>query len=713
MPSRNASSSPSPNKKPKHKVAKVVITPPAERRASKKKPEVHVNETSAPEDILHASWEFISAFQFFNTFKAYFHLPKNLSISKLEQAMLAGKDDMQQQQQQQQQQQLDDEDESVMHLKRESSVLSQQSSASSSSSSAATPRPVRYYLANFMVHIMSPLLTQRQKTLINTDNYEQFIADVFPDFTNFAEMSVLDKIKVLKSIEMAHVEIGDPELASLQNGQSGEELRFAPLGNDYEGWVYWYFGGDRLYREIPLPIGRKTVTLSDTLEFTFELVCSTIQEWKDVIDKFKPTKRTSNKELASAITALGKEVVAKLEAREEYRLKNEAKIKRARELELMPKKRSRRLEVKFDEQAKRQKLLDEAKEQAELEEKERQRKAKEAKLAADRDRKELQAEEAKIRKDMFTVINDFVTQGQETEADMKPLKTPITSKTPEDERVQKMRGWIKLLRGAVSVALVGDEPEQQQQQQQQQQIQFIGPGVNTALLESVVFKNTMRIYLATLLLFKLNPITLAYENTEEVHKKLMLNRYGSVDAFCQELNTALESISDAAVREDAIRMLMIIFAPAEQEQSHAVVDMPVQDPIADNSTLVPEVAMEMATKDQAADNSTSVPEVAMETDAATNITTTTTITASTTTMTHITPENTTESTAALEVAEPISSDPIMSTEMPAVGNDNVTTSSLSNVQELSNNKIHSTITAEESPSVASVPKVTSPQQHQT
>lgn len=110
--------------------------------------------------------------------------------------------------------------------------------------------------------------------------------------------------------------------------------------------MYWYFGDDRLYREIPLPVGRKAVTISDTREFTFELVCSTIQEWKDILEKFKPTKRTSNRDLASAISALGREMVAKLEAREENRLRNEAKIKRARELELMPKKRSRRLEVK-------------------------------------------------------------------------------------------------------------------------------------------------------------------------------------------------------------------------------------------------------------------------------------------------------------------------------------------------------------------------------
>lgn len=166
-------------------------------------------------DILHASWEFISAFQFFNTFKAYFHLSKNLSIEQLENALLAKKDDLQQQQQQQ-----DDEvqDDASMHLKRESSVLSQQSNQS------GTPQPMRNYLANFIVHILSPLLTQRQKGVINNDNYEDYIAQVFPEYTNFSEMSILDKIKVLKSIELAHVEIAHPDLLALQSDKSSEAL---------------------------------------------------------------------------------------------------------------------------------------------------------------------------------------------------------------------------------------------------------------------------------------------------------------------------------------------------------------------------------------------------------------------------------------------------------------------------------------------------------
>lgn len=132
----------------------------------------------------------------------------------------------------------------------------------------------------------------------------------------------------------------------------------------------------------------------------------------------------------------------------------------------------------------------------------------------------------------------------------------------------------------------------------------------------------MRIYLATLLLFKLNPITLAYENTEEVHRKLVLNRYDDMDSFTQELNTALESMSDPTVQEDAIGVLTSVFSldPPQVEESEEI-DTSKQE-----------------------DVTSPVTDTILDTDTA-NTTTTTTIASQTT------PENTTESTAALKIAE--------------------------------------------------------------
>ncbi|KAI8647159.1 hypothetical protein BD408DRAFT_398869 [Parasitella parasitica] len=519
------------SKKTKYKAPRVII--PIKKTKPRKKPEVHVNESSSPEEMLHASWEFISAFQFFSTFNAYFRLPKGLSIEQLEEALLAGKEEEQV------------EDEHLAHSKRESSVLSQQSSPS------GTCQPVQNYLANFMVHIISPLLTQRQKTLINNDNYEQFIADVFPDYRNFADMHILDKIKVLKSIEMAHVEIADPDLLALQIDKSSRALRFAPLGTDREGWVYWYFGDYRLYREMPLSIGKKGPTMSDTLGFTFELICSTIEQWKEFIEKLQSVKRASNKGLTKAVVTVGSEVIAKLEAKEEARMKHEAKLKRAIEVELMPKKRSRRLEAKFDEQVKKQKLSNGETVPTDMEEPAScEKKAEKAKPMMGHDRKEILSAESLLRKEIYGFIMDLIVTGQETKAAMKPLTTFVNSKTTEQQGLEKMQGWIKLLEGSVSMEMSEEDGE----------IRFVGESVNTAF-GSILFKSTMMVYLKTLLLFMLNPISVAYETTDQLYGDLVLGRLDGIESFSLTLNNVIASITDISIREGAIRLLSAVFLP--------------------------------------------------------------------------------------------------------------------------------------------------------
>jgi hypothetical protein len=58
-----------------------------------------------------------------------------------------------------------------------------------------------------------------------------------------------------------------------------------------------------------------------------------VEEWHEIVKKFQPSKRTSSKELLTKIREIGLEVVGKLEAPEATRIRNEAKLKRAKELE--------------------------------------------------------------------------------------------------------------------------------------------------------------------------------------------------------------------------------------------------------------------------------------------------------------------------------------------------------------------------------------------
>lgn len=199
----------------------------------------------------------------------------------------------------------------------------------------------------------------------------------------------------------------------------------------------------RLYREIPIPYGKRGNDLISSTDFTFQLVCSTEQEWHETVKAFQNSRKS--RELYAKICEIGLEVIAKLEAREATRIKNEAKLKRAKELELIPKKRSSRLEAKQEEEAKRQKLMEIARQQAELEEIERKDKAKQAKKLAEQEKQEVRTEEARLRYDTQDYVTKLLNDGLATEAEAKEFRTQIKSGAIEYERIHKMQGWIRLL----------------------------------------------------------------------------------------------------------------------------------------------------------------------------------------------------------------------------------------------------------------------------
>ncbi|GAA5809488.1 hypothetical protein MFLAVUS_002896 [Mucor flavus] len=477
-------------------------------RNTKEKPTISVTKNSSPEEIFSSSWRFINTVQFFDRFREYFELPK-LSIEKLEQGLLLDKWDSSQ-------------------TERESSV---------SSSTSQPEQALDNYLVQFLIQIIAPLLNQR--LTLNVNNLDRHLSRLFPQYsTPFASLSILDKISLLKDIQDLHLRNLDDKFVSFKNEKSAEEMRVEPLGTDYQGWKYWYFGDTRLYREIPIPNGKRGQTIID-IDFTFQLVCSTEQEWQDIITAFQPCNRTGNKELCSKIIEIGSQVIHKLEAVKAAKARNEAKLKRSKELELIPKKRSSRLEVKQDIEAKRQKTLEIAKQQAELEEYERKHKLQMEKKLAEQERQELRVEEARLRNNVHEFISQIISSGQNKHdlTTLKELRTVLSKRASKQERLNRMQAWIKLLDWDVTL----DENSGNL-------IKFRGSNLDQAL-DNILFKNTLRVYIATLM--KSNT-----GNLESIYKKLVLNKYQHLDQFCSQLNLEL---CDEIMQQRALDLLRFVF----------------------------------------------------------------------------------------------------------------------------------------------------------
>lgn len=490
-------------------------------KTAKEKPTVTVTDDSSPEEILHSSWTFLNVVQFFNTFHAYFHL-KPFSIEKLEHALLIQKSSNTQDRLQQED--------------REQSVLSTTSSIDD------TPSKSNQFLAEFLVQIIRPLV-QKKKTGLNVDTVNEYLCALLPHYgqTDFNERPVLEKIKILKEIQDLHMEGTDEEINALKNENSPEDLRVLPLGTDYEGWTYWYFGDTRLYREIPIPNGKRGTDMMNTTDYTFQLLCATVEEWHQVVKKFQPSKRAASKELASTLCEIGLEVIAKLESRAAALAKKELKMKRAKELELIPKKRSRRLEAKFDEEAKRQKIVDELEQEIALREFEEKERKKREKLQAEQRKQELRVEEARLKKDVHSHITKLISEAESEEvaSHLKSLRKQASVTATKNDRLYKMQQWIKL--SNLDISLVDGE-----------EINFIGKDVEKAL-DSLLFKNTLSTCLMTVMKFHTEPDTPTYHHYRMIREKLILNEYQSLNDFCSQLNS---SDHDAAHR-----LLKSIFSP--------------------------------------------------------------------------------------------------------------------------------------------------------
>ncbi|OZJ05011.1 hypothetical protein BZG36_02153 [Bifiguratus adelaidae] len=166
------------------------------------------------------------------------------------------------------------------------------------------------------------------------------ILALFPADTDFDDLPVFDKLELVRAL--CDLVLDRMVLDGVVTFEP-ETLRYHPVGRDSKGRTYWIFGETRLYRQRRMPKSGE-LEGDDEEEFTFSLA-----NWRRWMTHFAESKKSSNRHLHAALERIGIEVLESIQASELARIREEERLSKLRMMDLMPRKRSNRLEMKTKE----------------------------------------------------------------------------------------------------------------------------------------------------------------------------------------------------------------------------------------------------------------------------------------------------------------------------------------------------------------------------
>ncbi|KAI8074029.1 hypothetical protein BC940DRAFT_343578 [Gongronella butleri] len=418
--------------------------PPVSKAASKaapkqpapsKEPIIAITDASPPRDIVNASWRFLYIYQFLAQFHKFLNLPA-IKLDTLESLLAAD----------QPAEQLDDES---RYDKKWARVLVPLLACVNADDRGHVTE------VNFGKKLYSFFFNHSLDTIVQGVLTKTADAEVIDMNT----LTVIERLYVLQDLVDHIFETGHGLV--WRNEIQPEDMRCYPLGKDTDGWTYWLISDIRLYREIP-----GAAKKSDD-DYTFELVAKDTNQWQEYMKKWSvKSKRPAERHLAEQLQEIGAIVVEKLEQRRLWKLKEEAKLERQRQYELIPKKRSRRIETKVEEDERLREKEEQVQTEVDLEllRLEQERIERDAQVAEDT--KAMSIEEAKLRDYVHQLVQ---AKTQEHIAALQPndaqgnahwqqVRARMKKTATYEEIVDKLKDWTLFVQPEQQVYCSPDEP---------------------------------------------------------------------------------------------------------------------------------------------------------------------------------------------------------------------------------------------------------------
>ncbi|KAI9300154.1 hypothetical protein BJ944DRAFT_244467 [Cunninghamella echinulata] len=230
-------------------------------------------------------------------------------------------------------------------------------------------------------------------------------------------------------------------------------------------------------------------------DYTFELIADNIEDWEKWINKYsKKSPKSLDKKLSDNLQEHGEPIIQKLEARKAAKLREEIRLEKAKIFEMIPRKKSRRLVVKSEEDDKKRQLEEMERAQIEYEILQREQEIKEQEEQLEREKQAMQIEEARLREEVYQLIDSMIAKkhshnsnndmsgNSETdiadnnnnnnnnnsedpddpsasldEAQLKQLRSKLKKSATYDEMIGKLKGWATLLNDDYQIYLADEE----------------------------------------------------------------------------------------------------------------------------------------------------------------------------------------------------------------------------------------------------------------